>query len=133
MYFFSFPSTLVLQVQAQVIDVPVYKVAIGKTSKGRERIDAVQLAALMKRLNFPPHKTVAFLEGGGVEYHFSSYSAFVQGIGVGIWEGVLSHAGIPWHKINSKTWKTLFALVTKKKDPESKKAVKVKVRVRLRL
>ncbi len=108
-----------LQVRAQVIDVPVYKVTVGKTTKGRERIDATQLAALIKRLNFPPNKTVAFLEGGGVEYHFSSYSAFVQGLGVGIWEGVLSHAEIPWHKINSKTWKTLFGLVTSKKDRKS--------------
>ena len=100
-----------LEVEAEVFDVPVYKVAIGKTSKGRERIDAIQLAQLIKRLDFPKHRTVAFLEGGGVEYHFSSYSAFVQGVGVGIWEGVLSHAEIPWHKINSKAWKTLFELV----------------------
>ncbi|QDZ19853.1 SAP domain-containing protein [Chloropicon primus] len=109
-----------LEVRAEVIDVPVYKVAIGKTSKGRERIDAAQLAQLIKRLDFPKHKTVAFLEGGGVEYHFSSYSAFVQGVGVGIWEGVLSHAEIPWHKINSKTWKTLFELVgSRKKKTEN--------------
>ena len=108
-----------LSVQAQVIDVPVYRVAIGKTSKGRERIDAAQLALLIKDLNLPKDRTVAFLEGGGVEYHFSSYSAFVQGLGVGIWEGVLSHAEIPWHKINSKTWKTLFELVgTKEKGEE---------------
>ncbi len=104
-----------VEVEACVIDVPVHKVAVGKTTKGRERIDASGLARLIRSLDLPRDRTVAFLEGGGVEYHFSSYSAFVQGLGVGIWEGVLSHAEIPLHKINSKTWKTLFGLVASKK------------------
>lgn len=109
-------SDQVLTVRAQVIDVPVHKVAVGKSSQSRARIDATQLAVLMKHLNFPLDRTVAYLEGGGVEFHFSSYSAFVQGLGVGVWEGMLSHAGIKWHKINSKSWKSLFGLVGSKKS-----------------
>ena len=111
-----------IHVNAEVIDVPVHRVTLGKTSKSRERIDAVQVAELVKHLNFPVDRTVAFLEGGGVTYHFSSYSAFVQGLGVGIWEGILSHAGIPVHKVNSKTWKTLFGLVGTKATPAKVRA-----------
>ena len=80
----------------------------------------MKLAEIFKQLDFPKHKTVAFLEGGGVEYHFSSYSAFVQGSGVGIWEGLLSYAGIQWHKVNSKTWKTLFGLIGTKENKKVK-------------